>query len=83
MMSKNDEARQQAGEALQRAGSVAVIAHVRPDGDAAGALTGLGLALKAAGEACASYITENKGSTNKVFNEIFNNQGDENLLKKR
>lgn len=41
------------------------------------------LALKAAGEACASYIIENKGSTNKVFNEIFNNQGDENLLKKR
>jgi len=40
-------------------------------------------ALKAAGKACASYISENKGSTDKVYNEIFDNQDADNLLKKR
>ncbi len=40
-------------------------------------------ALTAAGKACASYISENKGSTDEVYNEIFANQGTENLLKKR
>lgn len=40
-------------------------------------------ALEAAGAACNSYISENKGATDKVYNEIFENQNGNNLLKKR
>jgi 3-deoxy-D-manno-octulosonic-acid transferase len=39
-------------------------------------------ALKRAGEACLSYIAENKGATDRVYTEIFENQESENLLKK-
>ena len=40
-------------------------------------------ALESAGRVSASYIAENKGATGKVYDEIFNNQPDENLLKNR
>lgn len=49
-MSKNEEIGRQISQALKQADHIAVIAHVRPDGDAVGALTGLGLSLKAAGK---------------------------------
>ncbi len=41
------------------------------------------VALEAAGNASAIYISENKGSTDKVYKEIFENQNAENLFKKR
>lgn len=41
------------------------------------------VALEAAGNASAIYISENKGSTGKVYKEIFENQNAENLFKKR
>ena len=39
-------------------------------------------AIEAAGNASAAYIAENKGSTDKVYKEIFEGQAAENLLKK-
>jgi len=39
-------------------------------------------AIKAAGNASAAYIAENKGSTDKIYKEIFENQNAENSLKK-
>ncbi|HOE24608.1 MAG TPA: glycosyltransferase N-terminal domain-containing protein [Bacteroidales bacterium] len=39
-------------------------------------------AIEAAGNASAAYIAENKGSTDKVYKEIFEGQTAENLLKK-
>lgn len=41
---------ERAGQALHQAGHIAVISHVRPDGDAVGSMLGLGLALRAAGK---------------------------------
>ncbi len=41
---------QLAGNKLQEAGHIAVLAHKRPDGDAVGSVLGLGLALKGAGK---------------------------------
>ncbi len=40
-------------------------------------------ALKAAGEASYAYISENKGATDRVYSEIFENKDGDNLLKKR
>lgn len=39
-------------------------------------------ALTAAGNACASYITENKGATDRVYEELFMKELTDNLLKK-
>lgn len=44
------EIHQEIREKLARAGRIAVIAHIRPDGDAIGATLGLTLALRAAGK---------------------------------
>ncbi|NLE35741.1 MAG: 3-deoxy-D-manno-octulosonic acid transferase [Bacteroidales bacterium] len=40
-------------------------------------------ALESSGRASASYISENKGATEEVYNEIFNNQPADNLLRNR
>lgn len=47
---KNDALDQRVGEMLRGAQSIQLLAHVRPDGDALGAVIGLGLALQAAGK---------------------------------
>lgn len=46
----NEQVISQIEQQLQSAGSVTVISHIRPDGDAVGSVLGLGLALKAAGK---------------------------------
>ncbi len=46
----NENSVQLIGQELLRAGRIAVISHIRPDGDAVGSVLGLGLALKNAGK---------------------------------
>lgn len=46
----SDQIISQIGHELRAAGSVAIVSHIRPDGDAVGSVLGLGLSLKAAGK---------------------------------
>jgi bifunctional oligoribonuclease and PAP phosphatase NrnA len=46
----NDALNAQLREEFRRAGSILIVSHIRPDGDAVGSLLGLGLSLQAAGK---------------------------------
>jgi phosphoesterase RecJ-like protein len=52
------EIHQEIREKIARAGRVAVIAHIRPDGDAIGAALGLTLALRAAGKQATPVLAD-------------------------
>jgi bifunctional oligoribonuclease and PAP phosphatase NrnA len=46
----NDALNDQLREEFRRAGSILIVSHIRPDGDAVGSLLGLGLSLQTAGK---------------------------------
>lgn len=58
VMMKNESIIQAAGAMLRGANNILVVSHIRPDQDALGSVTGLGLALQAAGKQVQMVLTD-------------------------